>query len=157
MEASGTFPITIPLRSPHIAFDNDGKNFCKEYPPIARDRSENEPQTTRLLIRQILPFPATGASQQDVGGIRKVRQCWCCIFKFYKTFNKADHGTLLNKLKKSAFNGKVGVWMHNFLSNKQQCVAVNRTTSSEAKVRCDVVQGTVLGTILFLIHTVFLI
>ena len=47
---------------------------------------------------------------------------------------------------------KIGVWIHNFLSNRQQCVAVNGTTSSEAQVRRGVPQGSVLGALLFLIH-----
>ena len=34
---------------------------------------------------------------------------------FAKAFDKVDHGILLNKLKKIAINGKVGVWIHNFL------------------------------------------
>ena len=40
------------------------------------------------------------------------------------------------------------MWTHNFLSNRQQCVAVNGTTSSEA----DVPQWSVLGPLLCLIH-----
>ena len=44
------------------------------------------------------------------------------------------------------------MWIHNFLSNRQQCVAVNGTASSEAQVRSGVPQGLVLGILLFLIH-----
>ena len=72
---------------------------------------------------------------------------------FAKAFEKVDHRILLNKLKKIGINGKIGVLIHNFLSNRQQCVAINRTTSSEAQVRSSgVPQGSVLGPLLFLIH-----
>ena len=73
-------------------------------------------------------------------------------FDFSKAFDKVDHDILLNNLKKIGITGKIGVWVHNFLSNRQQCVAVKGTTSSEAQVRSGVPQGSVLGTLLFLIH-----
>ena len=44
------------------------------------------------------------------------------------------------------------MWIHNFLSKRQQCVAVNGTTSSEAQVRSGIPQGSVIGPLLFLIH-----
>ena len=71
---------------------------------------------------------------------------------FAKAFDTVDHGILLNKLKKIGINGKIGVWIHNFQSNKQQCVAANGTTSSEAQARSGVPQGSVSGPLLFLIH-----
>ena len=71
---------------------------------------------------------------------------------FAKAFDKVNYGILLNKLKKIGINGKIGMWIHNFLSNRQQCVAVNGTTSSEAQVRSSVLQGSVLGPLLFVIH-----
>ena len=47
----------------------------KKYPQIPRKASENEPQATWLPLWQILPLPGTGASQQDIRGIGKVKQC----------------------------------------------------------------------------------
>ena len=43
-------------------------------------------------------------------------------------------------------------WIHNFLSNRQQCIAISGTTSSEAQTRSGVSQGSVLRPLLFLIH-----
>ena len=57
----------LPSCSPYITLNkNTGKNISKKYPPIPRNASEIEPQATRLPLRQILPPPATGASQQDI-------------------------------------------------------------------------------------------
>ena len=44
------------------------------------------------------------------------------------------------------------MWIHNFLSNRQQCVTVNETTSSEAQVRSGIPQGSVFGPLVFLMH-----
>ena len=71
---------------------------------------------------------------------------------FAKAFGKVDRGILLNKVEKIGINGKIGLRIHNFLSNRQQCGAVNGTASSEAQVRSGVTQRSVLGPLLFLIH-----
>ena len=108
-----------------------GKNISKKYPPIPRNASENELQATWLPLWQILPLPATGASQQDIRGIRKANNVDVIYLDFAKTFDKVGYGILLNKLKKIGIYCKIGVWIHNFLTNRQQCVAANGTTSSE--------------------------
>ena len=53
---------------------------------------------------------------------------------FAKAFDKIDHGILLNKLKTIGINGEVDVWIHNFLSNREQFVIINGTISSEAQL-----------------------
>jgi len=38
---------------------------------------------------------------------------------FAKTFDKVDHGILLHKIKALGIGGKLGEWLHSFLSNSE--------------------------------------
>ena len=44
------------------------------------------------------------------------------------------------------------MWIHDFLSHRQQFVTVNITTSNEAQIKRDLPQGSVLGPFQFPIH-----
>ena len=66
---------------------------------------------------QIQRLPATGASQHDIRGIGQVNNIDDIYLNLAKAFDKVDQGILPNKLKKIGINGKIGVWIHNFLSN----------------------------------------
>ena len=45
----------------------------------------------------------------------------------------------------------MGIWIHNFLTNRQQQVLVNDSQSQPSDVKIGVPQVTVLGPILFLL------
>ena len=72
-------PVICPrtaVCSPYITFNKiTEKNISKQFSPIPRNSSENEPQATWRPLSQILPLPATGAPQQDIREIGKVKQC----------------------------------------------------------------------------------
>ncbi len=70
---------------------------------------------------------------------------------FAKAFDKVDHGILAHKLRKLGITGKLGQWIHSFLTNRTQQVKVHNTLSSLVNVLSSVPQGIVLGPILFLV------
>ncbi|XP_076028798.1 uncharacterized protein LOC143017792 [Oratosquilla oratoria] len=63
---------------------------------------------------------------------------------FAKFFDKVDHGVLLHKARDLEISGKLRVWLHNFLTDRTQTVAVDGVKSSDSKVISGVPQGSVL-------------
>ena len=53
---------------------------------------------------------------------------------FAKAFDKVDHGIICHKLKSLGITGKIGKWLHNFLSDRFQKVHVNGALSSASTV-----------------------
>ena len=70
---------------------------------------------------------------------------------FAKAFDKVDFSVTLRKLNRLGITGKIGRWIHSFISNRTQTVLVNGTRSEPADVKSGVPQGSVLGPLIFLI------
>ena len=70
---------------------------------------------------------------------------------FAKAFDKVDFSVTLRKLNNLGITGKVGRWIHSFISDRTQTVLVNGSRSEPADVKSGVPQGSVLGPLIFLI------
>ena len=70
---------------------------------------------------------------------------------FSKAFDKVDFNILLSKLQKLGIGGAIGKWFYSFLTGRTQCVVVNGVLSQPISVESGVIQGSVLGPLLFLI------
>ena len=61
------------------------------------------------------------------------------------------HWTSIHKLKQSGILSKLGIWLHNFLTNREQYILSKDAISFPSLVISRPPQGTVLGPLLFLL------
>ncbi len=69
-----------------------------------------------------------------------------------KAFDTVDYLILAKKLKKLGVHGTEPKWFEDYLSNCQQFVSVNGTSSNFLLILLGVPQGSILGPLLFLIY-----
>ena len=67
-----------------------------------------------------------------------------------KAFDTVSHDILLKKLKKLGISNTELKWFHSYLSNRKQYTEIDGHKSSEKNIDISVLQGSILGPILFL-------
>ena len=69
-------------------------------------------------------------------------------------FDTVDHAILLQRMSsKFGMKGDALSWFRSYLSERSQVVYINGTISDSYDVGCDITQGSVLGSFLYLIYT----
>lgn len=81
------------------------------------------------------------------------REYSCGIFlDLRKAFDSVNHEILLTKLELCGIRYIVKDWFTSYLSNRKQFVSLCNTHSDKVNISCGVPQGSVLGSLLFLIY-----
>ena len=73
----------------------------------------------------------------------------CIFLDFSKAFDRVPHNRLCNKLSYYGIRGPLLLWIKHYLSNRQQKVIIDGTSSYPPNVTSGVPQGTVLAPLLF--------
>jgi hypothetical protein len=81
------------------------------------------------------------------------------FFDLKKAFDVCSHDILLMKLSRMGITGAALNWFKSYLSDRSQCVDINGNISKSRKIKISILQGSILGPILFLcyindLHTV---
>ena len=66
-----------------------------------------------------------------------------------KAFDRVWHKGLIFKLKQNGIDGDLLEWISDYLSGRKRKVVIRNTLSSLMKVEAGVLQGSVLGPLLF--------
>ena len=69
-----------------------------------------------------------------------------------KVFDTVNHKILLQKMESYGIRGMPYKWFQNYLTDREQIVKFNNILSRKEKIKCGVLQGSVLGPLLFLLY-----
>ena len=169
---TSVFPSVLKTAKVVLVFKKDSKLDYSNYRPISL-LSNIEKILEKLMYKRLYTFLNNniiynlqfGFRQQHstshaltniTANIRKALDdgnIGCGIFvDLQKAFDTVDHQILLAKLNHYGSRGVSNVWFKPYVSNRSQHVSINGYDSCLAVINCGVPQGSVLGSLLFLLY-----
>jgi hypothetical protein len=85
------------------------------------------------------------------GEVDKSKQVDSIFLDFSKAFDSVSHPHLMTKLTTFGICGPLLDWFNSYLTNRTQVTTINNSTSAPIPVKSGVLQGSILGPLLFLL------
>lgn len=120
-------------------------NFCSEYNLISDNQfgfTKNKGSNDALAFTSNFIYNNIDSNRPKV----------LAFLDLAKAFDTVNHKLLLDKLWRKGIRGLPHQLLKNYLTDRQQCVKVNKYTSEYKAVRVSVPQGTILGPLLFILY-----
>ena len=96
------------------------------------------------IIEKPIHFVATGMDKQMHTGM--------ILIDLQKAFDTLDHGVILEKMKYFGFRESVIKWFESYLSNRKFLVCIDNVFSEAGTLKYGVPQGSILGSLHFLLY-----
>jgi hypothetical protein len=170
---NGVFPEKLKSSRVVPIFKAGDARSCDNYRPISlvsslskilekivAVRLTNHLQLNNLLYTHQYGFQRNMSTEHNLvqvvnfisKAINNGKYCIGIFLDLKKAFDVCSHDILLKKLVKFGIEGNALNWFKSYLSNRCQKVDINGKFSSEALINISVMQGTILGPILFLCY-----
>ena len=132
--------------------------LAKVLEKIVAIRLFNYLDINKLLYKHQYGFVKGRSTEQSLlqvtnfisSALNENKYCISIFLDIKKAFDTVDHQILLGKLKKLGIKGTALLWFESYLSERMQVVDIDGTLSPTKTINIGVLQGSVLGPLLFL-------
>lgn len=84
--------------------------------------------------------------------MKKIKKTLAIFLEFTKTFDSVNYFILINLFLLFGTKNSCLDWFKSYLQNKKQKVKINEVTGKYMPIDCNVLQGSVLGSTLFILY-----
>jgi hypothetical protein len=170
---TGTFPSKLKCSRTVPIFKSGDPESCDNYRPISLLSSiskileklisvqlVNHLELNNLLYKHQYGFQRKKSTEHNLlhisnyifNALNNKEKCLGIFLDLKKAFDVCSHEILLKKLKKYGITGVAHQWFSSYLKNRVQKIDINGNLSAEQIFNISVIQGSILGPILFLIY-----
>ena len=168
-----SFPDDCKIAKLKPLYKKEAKTKPKNYRPISllpliskviekaiHNQTQNFLDTNRILYRYQSGFRKHYSTDTCLSyltdkvstGFEKGLLTVMVLINLQKVFDTIDHGIPLDKVNCLGFSNSTVAWFNSYLIHRSFIVNVGKEYSSPGKLSCGILQGSILGPLLFLLY-----